>query len=382
MATVIIQKRNRKKGIRYLVCYKDPSSGKKKYYRTLPRLRDAQQVANDLRTLLDEGKPLQRRQRKLLLLTFEQVADSLRENWTQRFQRRDLKSKTYEGYCIRLRVLNRVFGKRLLCEISMADIEEYVNSLATESTNVTANRSLSVIRKVFSHGLSLGAATNDPAKMIKFLSEKDHVRNRFLLPHELDRLVESSKKVKAKHYLSALIFLGAEHGASKQEALSLKWEEIDFEFGGRGLIRFFRSKNGRERTEYLMPRTKLALSAWREHQQWMRRRKKIIHNGSSLVFCRLDGRPLTRFDKAWKASCDVAGIRDFHFHDLRHTFCSSLILSGSSLKEVKEMIGHSDISMTDRYSHLTGDHRLYRQEQLAQYYENNSRSKPVKNVVG
>jgi site-specific recombinase XerD len=43
-------------------------------------------------------------------------------------------------------------------------------------------------------------------------------------------------------------------------------------------------------------------------------------------------------------------------------------LSGADLKEVKEMIGHADISMTDRYSHLTSQHKLKRQQQLAKHY--------------
>jgi site-specific recombinase XerC len=51
-------------------------------------------------------------------------------------------------------------------------------------------------------------------------------------------------------------------------------------------------------------------------------------------------------------------------HDLRHTFCSNLVLSGADLKDVKEMIGHADIGMTDRYSHLTAQHKLLMQRQL------------------
>jgi len=58
------------------------------------------------------------------------------------------------------------------------------------------------------------------------------------------------------------------------------------------------------------------------------------------------------------------------YHDLRHTFCSNLILSGSDLKDVKEMIGHSDLAMTDRYSHLTNRHKQIRQDELARYYQN------------
>ena len=78
--------------------------------------------------------------------------------------------------------------------------------------------------------------------------------------------------------------------------------------------------------------------------------------------------PIKRFDAAWNSTCRIAGIEDFHYHDLRHTYCSSLLLSGSDLKDVKEMIGHSDLSMTDRYSHLTLRRKRMRQERLAEYY--------------
>jgi site-specific recombinase XerD len=64
----------------------------------------------------------------------------------------------------------------------------------------------------------------------------------------------------------------------------------------------------------------------------------------------------------------MVGISDFHFHDLHHTFCSNLIMSGGDQKDAKEMIGHSDISMTDRYSHITVNHMIGRQEELAEYY--------------
>lgn len=190
------------------------------------------------------------------------------------------------------------------------------------------------------------------------------------MPPDLDRLIEASHQVRAKFYLLALIYLIAEHGASKQEALSLKWSDIDFDFEEMGLIRFFRTKNGRERCEYLMPRTKEALLSLREHQQWIRRRERIESGGSDYVFSRLSGSPITRFYKAWRAACDLAGLKDFHFHDLRHTFCSSLLLSGADLKDAKEMIGHNDLAMTDRYAHLVVSHKLSKQEGLAKFYAN------------
>ncbi len=134
------------------------------------------------------------------------------------------------------------------------------------------------------------------------------------------------------------------------------------------LITLFRTKNKRERTEFLMPRTKKALLDWKAHLEYMRHRRKIAEIKSDHVFCRLDGTPLKSFNKAWWHSLQVAGITNFHFHDLRHTFCSNLILSGADLKDTKEMIGHADISMTDRYTHLTTQRHLQNQRHLAEHY--------------
>ena len=136
------------------------------------------------------------------------------------------------------------------------------------------------------------------------------------------------------------------------------------------MINLFRTKNKHERTEFLMLRTRNALLAWRDHLEWKRHRERISEVKSDYVFCRIDGTPLQRFDKAWRNVLELAEIKDFHFHDLRHTFCSNLLLSGASLKDAKEMIGHRDISMTDRYSHLSMNHNLFNQARLAEHYSN------------
>ena len=119
-----------------------------------------------------------------------------------------------------------------------------------------------------------------------------------------------------------------------------------------------------------MPRIRKALKAWKSHLDWKRRKARISQPQSDHVFCRIDGTPIKSFSRAWQASMKEAGIEGFHFHDLRHTFASNLLLSGASLKDVKEMIGHKDISMTDRYSHLTLTHKLHQQQKLADHYMN------------
>jgi site-specific recombinase XerD len=59
----------------------------------------------------------------------------------------------------------------------------------------------------------------------------------------------------------------------------------------------------------------------------------------------------TPFGKA----CDVAGIQGLRVHDLRHSFATLAIQGGASLYDVSKLLGHSDISMTQRYSHVTED---------------------------
>jgi site-specific recombinase XerD len=82
----------------------------------------------------------------------------------------------------------------------------------------------------------------------------------------------------------------------------------------------------------------------------------------------LDGTPIKNFNKAWWHVLNIVGLKNFHFHDLRHTFCSNLLLSGGTIKDAKDMIGHADISMTDRYSHITSSHQHSVQKQLAEHY--------------
>ena len=64
-----------------------------------------------------------------------------------------------------------------------------------------------------------------------------------------------------------------------------------------------------------------------------------------------------KVDRAFKGALVKAGIENFRFHDLRHTFASHLIMRGASIKEVQELLGHKTMTMTLRYAHLSQEHK-------------------------
>ena len=69
------------------------------------------------------------------------------------------------------------------------------------------------------------------------------------------------------------------------------------------------------------------------------------------------GKPYTDVKTSFKTALKHAGIEDFRFHDLRHTFASRLVMAGENIRTVQELLGHKDIKMTMRYSHLSTAHK-------------------------
>ena len=67
----------------------------------------------------------------------------------------------------------------------------------------------------------------------------------------------------------------------------------------------------------------------------------------------------------WHRALRDAGIVDFHWHDLRHTFASRLVMAGVDIRTVQELLGHKSLRMTERYTHLSPAHKLSAVQQLA-----------------
>ncbi len=166
-------------------------------------------------------------------------------------------------------------------------------------------------------------------------------RVRFLDQEERRRLQEACQ-ASYEPRLYPLVLLAISTGARQAELMGLLWTDLDLE---SGLATFQRTKNDERRS---VPVTGPVLELLRE-------RSRNQPAGSDFVFANNRGR--ARFPReAWDEARKAAEIRDFTFHDLRHTAASYLAMSGATLAEIAEILGHKTLAMVKRYAHLTEAH--------------------------
>jgi site-specific recombinase XerD len=128
------------------------------------------------------------------------------------------------------------------------------------------------------------------------------------------------------------------------ELLGLEWTGVNFE---RGTIKVLQTKTMRWKTISINADALDALN-------WLQSNR---YGDYLFMWPWGDIVGKTTVHDALKRACKAAGIEDFHFHDLRHTFASHLVMAGVDLLTVKELLGHKQINMTVRYSHLARTYR-------------------------
>jgi integrase len=167
-------------------------------------------------------------------------------------------------------------------------------------------------------------------------------RVRFLSEEERQRLLTACQVSRNPH-LYIVVVLALSCGARKGELVSLRWPDVDLK---RGTLTFHQTKNGERRA---VPLAGQALALMREHA-------KVRRLDTTLVFPNATGKRALGIREAFEGVVERAGIVDFRFHDLRHTFASYLAMNGASLLEIAEVLGHKTLAMVKRYAHLCEAH--------------------------
>jgi integrase len=323
---------------------------------TFERLTDAREWAKTIEADMKKGRHFGHSKRH----TFAELADEYAPH---------AKDK------VRLDYWRRVFGPDLLADITPDRIAKQRDKLLAEETprfatpatgnkeadakrrkakrgGPTVNRFVAALSVCMAHAVKeLRWLEKNPCELVK-KPQENKGRVRFLSDGEREKLLEACRP-HPDLYLAVALSLTT--GARQAEIMSLRWGQVDF---SRQVITLHDTKNDDRRALPLVGEPFTLLQA----------RSKVRSLKNDRIFP-----PSARAKKAayidlrapWEAALKVAGITDFHWHDLRHTAASYLAMSGVSLLEIAKVLGHRTLQMVARYSHLSDEHIVATGEKLA-----------------
>ena len=227
------------------------------------------------------------------------------------------------------------FKGKYLFEITSQMIEKYKATRLEKVAPATVNRELACLKHMFTKAIDWGFVKANPAKGVKRLKEPPG-RLRYLKTEEVEALLRA-----CSDNIRPIVVIALNTGMRKSEILNLKWSDVDLK---NLKITVINAKNNESR---MIPINQTL------YQELLELSQKA--NGE-YVFSNRDGRPFKDIKKGFSSALKRAGIKDFRFHDLRHTFGSHLVMQGVGLRTVQQLMGHKEIRMTMRYSHLSPEY--------------------------
>ncbi len=282
-----------------------------------------------------------------------------------------------------------------LNEIDDGRIERWrIARLAAGVEPATVNRDIAALRSVFKAARKLkilktrpfediGSLKVDASSVTRFLSaaEERRLREALAARDQERRAARERANVWRRDrgypewppfgtytdHLTPIVLLALNTGLRRGELLNLAWRDVDLE---RGLLTVQGSgtKSGQSRVVPLNSEAISVLKAWQPADDdgrvvpFRRGRRGLC----GLVFPGDDGERMSGLKTAFLAIMKAAKVTDFRLHDLRHTFASKLVQVGVDLNTVRELLGHADLKMALRYSHLAPEHRAAAVAKLVQ----------------
>lgn len=316
----------------------------------------AYEILSELKRDIKTGKALslrekteQREQEKIANeaanITFSELFE---EYYQPHIQNKDKKSTYDREVHLYKKWIKPVLGGVKLNLISRISLIRLLQPMEKKRlSNRSKNYAIALTRQVFNFAIrnELFAGDNPAAKFDE-LKKEDNRRMKFLSDEELNNLLEELRKHSYSVYLMALI--SADCGLRAGEIFKLTWADVSLE---EKMLFLRDTKNGKNRFAYMTNRVAEEFS------------KLTQGEGNEFVFQSKAGGKIYHVSRTFERAVKALGLNDgitdrrqkVVFHSLRHTFASRLVQRRVSLYEVKELLGHSDIAMTQRYSHLANE---------------------------
>ena len=349
MAT--IRKRTSKKGkVSYSVEIR--KQGYRPVRKTFARKSDAEAYANKTEVAMNEGKyrelnkSIVEDSERKTIKTMTQLIDYFEKNIAP-VRYKDNAPK----YTCMFNWWRSHIGGIHVAKLLASDISECKELLANEKimkgkkecnrANNTINKYIMCISAILTYAVKeLEIIESNPCSKVK-LMPKPNGRVRFLSEYEINKFKAACKEHSDMLYIFSLLLLTT--GARYSEVLNLKVESFDFK---NDIVHYVDTKNGENRGGGLDKILVNLIKIYIKDNNIVRGYLFVNKKTGKLWYVR--GLLLNAIEKA--------GLIDFHIHDNRHTTASYIAMSGGSLLDIAEILGHKSLTMARRYSHLTKKH--------------------------
>ena len=340
----------RKRGNGYQIDYCDPDG--KRVRKSFKKKKDATAELGKRVSLIAEGRYLD--VKKEYKTTLEKLLAKYKENHHHQASFKTGKRHYLENF-------REYFGEStLLANIKYMNLETYRNHLRHKITknktiraDASVNREMSCLHHIFTKAVEWEMTEQNPFDKGKSLILKENnKRMRFLAEDEIRSLLENCQP-----YLYKIVNCALNTGMRRGEILSLKWSQV------RDGFIYLRETKTSEPRQIPINNALERMFAQIKSEQNPKGHNVIGLNGKPVKGLKSEsvftyrGEQIKEVKRSFKTALKDAGIEDFRFHDLRHTFASQVLMRGGTLKDVQELLGHKTMTMTLRYAHLTQEHK-------------------------
>lgn len=229
------------------------------------------------------------------------------------------------------------FGDRTLAEVTPKLIAAYkAKRYEEKSAPATLKKELGLMRAAFNLAIQEWEwCRENPFRRIK-MDQVNNERVRYLSDDDFKKVLDQCPE-----WLKPVVMVARYTGMRRENIVTLRWDQVDL---FRKVILLDRTKNG----------DRLGIPICETLMEVFKSLGKVRHLRSNTVFTGANGLHYSgnAVGMAFGRACKSAGISDFRFYDLRHTFASSLVQKGVDLYRVQRLLGHRDGRMTQRYAHL------------------------------
>jgi integrase/recombinase XerD len=242
-------------------------------------------------------------------------------------------------------------------EVEAKHVEDHVSWLSKRNLSARSQgRHISAIRQFFRFLAAEGLNDKNPAADIEMPKIPKRLPNH-LGVGDIDRILGAIEANTPRHIRDySMISVMYATGLRVSELVALKMDDVD---SARGFL----STLGKGSKERVIPIGEMAVAAIARYLSEART-ELLKGTESDFLFVARRGQPLTRqaFFKLLKSYARLAGIeKDVSPHQIRHSFATHLIEGGADLRALQVLLGHSDLSSTEIYTHLNKErlHQLY-----------------------